>query len=60
MSVVINSIVKKATRKYGTQVPCNLQHAREIDRSNGNKLWADYIKTEIFNLSVAFEILNED
>ena len=55
----INSMVNKPTQKYGVQVSHNLQHAKDIDNSNGNKLLVDTIKTEIYNVSLVFEILNE-
>ena len=58
--VVINSRVKKATHTSGVHVSRDLKGDKEIDKANGSKLYFDAIKTEIFNISVAFEILNED
>ena len=32
----------------------------EIDRRNGNTMWRDVLATKMFNVGVAFEILEED
>ncbi len=36
--------------KYGVQVPQSVKHAYELDRINGNTLWADAIKKEVDTL----------
>ena len=33
--------------QFGVEIPCNYEHAMELDRSNGNKLWADAISKEV-------------
>ena len=37
--------------KFGIQVPLGIKQAYEIDRLNGNTLWADAIKTELNQLN---------
>ena len=53
----VNSRVRKATHKYGIEIPTSMQHAKQLDEQNGNSLWMDSIKKEMSNVSVAFEIL---
>ena len=47
------------THKYGIEVPSDVEHAHEIDARNGNTLWRDALKKEMYNVGVAFEILDE-
>jgi len=53
----IKSRIRKTTHKYGIEVPTSVEHAHDIDRRNGNTFWRDAIKKEMFNVGVAFEIL---
>ena len=39
--------------------PMDVEHAHEIDARNGNTLWRDALKKEMYNVGVAFEILDE-
>ena len=59
MSKVV-SRVKKKTHKYGVQIPWSVQDAYELGRRNGNNLWRNAIKKEMENVSIAFEILEDD
>ena len=47
----------KKTHKYGIALPRNEKDALDIDRRNGNTLWADAIAKEMKNVRVAFDIL---
>jgi len=47
----------KRTHKYGVRVPKTVQQALDLDRQNGNTLWADAISKEMKNVRVAFNIL---
>ena len=47
--------IRKAKFKFGIKVPTSLEHARELDRKNGNNLWYKAWKKEMENVSVAFE-----
>ena len=49
--------MRKATHKYGIEIPTSVKHAEEIDKKNGNTLWQDAIRLEISNIGVAFDIL---
>ena len=55
----INSRVAKRTHKYGIEIPTTVAHAIEIDRRNGNTFWQDAIRKEMYNVSVAFKILED-
>ena len=55
----VKSRVKKRTHKYGIEIPRDVAHARELDRQNGNTLWMDALRKEMFNVGVAFEVLEE-
>ena len=55
----IHTRVRKKTHKYGIEVPSSVEHALEIDKKNGNTLWRDAIAKEMYNVSVAFKILEE-
>jgi hypothetical protein len=51
--------IRKTTHKYGIEVPKNINDAHQIDKKNGNTFWRDAIKKEMYNVGVAFEILEE-
>ena len=40
----VNSRVRKATHKYGVEVPTSIEHAIKIDKQNGNTMWQDAVK----------------
>ena len=59
-AVIVASIsvrTRKTTHKYGVEVPTSVAHAHELDRRNGNTLWAAALKKEMHNVGIAFEIL---
>ena len=56
----INLRVKKQTHKYGIEIPTSVAHAKEIDTKNDNTFWQDAIETEMYNVAVAFKILEND
>jgi hypothetical protein len=47
----------KRTHKFGIEVPKSIDDALELDKKNGNTLWADAIAKEMKNVRVAFKIL---
>ncbi len=55
----VNFRVRKATHKSGVDVPTSIEHAIRIDRQNGNTMWQDAVKKEMYNVSIAFQILSE-
>ena len=46
----------KKSFKFGIEVPRTVKEAYELDRKNGNTLWADAIKKEMENVRAAFRI----
>ena len=45
--------------KYGVKISRDVEHVHKIDARNGNILWRDALKKEMYNVRVAFEILDE-
>ena len=52
--------VRKTTHKYGIEIPTTVEHAFELDRKNGNNLWKEALEMEMYNIGVAFEILEDE
>ena len=44
--------------KYGIEIPKDVKDAYHIDKKNGNMVWQDVIKKEMYNVGVAFEVLD--
>ena len=53
----VNSHVRKATHKYGHEVPESVWDAFQIDKENGNTLWAAALKKEMTSVGITFNIL---
>ena len=53
----VKSRLTANTHKYGIKVLRDKVHAYELDAKNGNTLWQDAHEKEMYNVSVAFEIL---
>ncbi len=47
----------KRTHKFGIEIPRTVKEALELDRCNGNTLWADAIAKEMAEVRKAFDIL---
>ena len=47
----------KRTHKFGIEMPKTVKEALELDKKNGNTLWADTIAKEMKDVRVAFKIL---
>ena len=58
LAAVLNRI-RRMTHKHGIEIPKDVEHVHEIDARNGNSLWRDAHKKEMYNVGVAFEILDE-
>ena len=54
----VKARLKVTTHKYGIEVPRSIDHAKELDKKNGNTLWMDGLKKEMTNVSIAFDILD--
>ncbi len=48
----------KKNMKFGIEVSTSIDHALEIDKRNGNTLWADAIAKEMKDVHIAFKCLN--
>ena len=57
---LVKSQLKANSHKYGIEVPRDLAHAEQLDAENGNCLWQDAHNKEMFNVSVAFEIFENE
>ena len=55
----VKNWIRKMTHKYGIEIPRDVEHAHEIDARNGNTMWRDALKKEMYNVGVAFEVLDE-
>ena len=53
----VNSRVKRVTHKYGIEIPRSVKEALQLDEKNGNDFWDRAIKKEMYNASIAFDIL---
>ena len=53
-----NACYMKRTHKFGITIPKTIQEAFDLDRKNGNTLWADAIAKELKDVRVAFKILD--
>ena len=60
-------IVKAVNDRYherihqpGFEIPKTVEHAKQIDKENGNTLWQDAIAKEMRNVRVAFKVLGDD
>mmetsp|Transcript_2939 Transcript_2939/g.6245 ORF Transcript_2939/g.6245 Transcript_2939/m.6245 type:complete len:166 (-) Transcript_2939:1675-2172(-) len=49
--------MKRKTHKYGIEIPTSVEHARRLDQQNGDTMWMDALKKEMYNVGIAFEIL---
>ena len=52
--------IRKTTHKCGIEIPSSVEHAFELDRKNGNNLCKDALEMEMYNIGVAFEILEDE
>jgi hypothetical protein len=46
--------------KFGIRLPTSIKNAKEIDHENGNTLWRDTLRKEMFAVMVAFEVQLEE
>ena len=52
----INHRVIKSDHKFGIKIPRNIKEALKLDQENGNSLWKDTYKKEMFQVSIVFNI----
>jgi hypothetical protein len=56
----VKTRAQKTSQKYGIELPRSVKHAYEIDDQNGDSFWRDAIATEMHNVGIAFEVLEEE
>ena len=52
--------VRKATHKFGIEIPTSTEHCKRLDKENGNTLWMDSVIKQMTDVGVAFDILEDD
>ena len=57
--VKTNKSHRKGNMKFGVRIPQSVEEALELDRQNGNNLWAEAIDKEMKNSRIAFEVLDK-
>ena len=55
----IKARIRKTTHKYRIELPTSIKHSLEIDKRNANNLWKDVLATEMTEVGVAFDMLEE-
>ena len=56
----ISSRVRKRNRKFGIEMPTSVEEVKALDLQNGNTLWKDALDKEMYQVGVAFKILEHD
>ena len=51
--------IRRTTHKYGIVIPIDLNHAKRLDKENGNDYWMQALKTEMKDVGMAFKILDD-
>ena len=52
--------VRVATHKYDIEVPRSIEHVKQLDKKNGNTFWIQTLTKLIRNVSIAFELLEQE
>ena len=55
----VGARIQKTTHKYGVEIPKDIHHAQELDKRNENTMWMDALAKEMFNVGIAFEVLED-
>ena len=55
----VKARVRVATHKYGIEVPPSIKHAKQLDKKNGNTFWIQTLAKEMYNVSTAFEFIDQ-
>ena len=51
---------RKTSHKYDIEIPTSVEHVYALDKANGDTFWHDAIKKEMFNVGIAFEVLEHE
>ena len=52
--------MRRITHKYGVELPKSIAHSESLDKENKTQLWSKALTKEMFNVGVAFEILEDN
>ena len=55
----VSTRLRKTTHKYEVKIPKDVHQASELDKRNGDTMWMDVVVKEMFNVGIAFEVLEE-
>ena len=56
----VNTRVRRRGSKFGIKVPTSIDEAKAFDRENGNNLWMNALNKEMYEVGVAFTILEDN
>ena len=59
MLSAVKNRVRKTTHKLGIELPQLMEHAKQLDKQNGDTPWQDALALEMTNVGIAFEVLEE-
>ena len=57
--LALKTRVRQSKHKYGIEIPTSVEHAKKLDMNEGNDFWMKALAKEMFNVGVAFEILEQ-
>ena len=56
--LALKTRARQIRHKYGIEIPTSVEHAKELDKKNGNDFWMKALAKEMYNVGIAFEILD--
>ena len=56
---LVNSLVQKRNHKFGIHIPKNIKEDISLDKNNVNTLWQDDYEKDMYQVSVAFKIMQD-
>ena len=56
----VTSRARKTDHRHGVEIPTNIYHAKRLDAKNGNNFWINAIKKEMYDVGIAFDILEDN
>jgi hypothetical protein len=51
--------IPKYSHKFDIELPTSINHARALDRINENNLWMEALQKKMFNIGIAYEVLDD-
>lgn len=56
----VQSRTRKTNRKYGIEIPRNVDEVTKLDAKNGDTYWHDAVNKEMRNVAVAYQVMEEN